>query len=218
MRSLPVRVILDADFSFSVLLIYPAIPFWPAEFLLKDQLLSILDFPCMLLLASPLLLLILFLSVKSWLVFSMCLGVFLLGFFSVWDSLCLLDLIDYFLFHVGKIFKYNLLKNFLIPFFSSSSGTPVIRILVHLILSQRSLRLSSVFTLFTLFCSSEVISTILSSSLLIHPSTSNILLLIPSRVFLISVIVLFVSLYLLFNFSRYLLINYFTFSICSQGF
>ena len=44
----------------------------------------------------------------------MCLGVFLLGFFSVWDSLCLLDLIDYFLFHVGEIFNYNLFKKFLI--------------------------------------------------------------------------------------------------------
>ena len=55
--------------------------------------------------------------------------------------------------------------------------------LVHLILTQRSLKLSSVlFILFTLFCSSEVISTILSSSSLIHYSTSDILLLIPSSV------------------------------------
>ena len=105
-----------------------------------------------------------------------------------------LGLIGYFLFHVGKIFNYNLLKNFLIPFFFSSSGTPIIRMLVHLIWSQRSLRLSSaLFILFTLLCSSEVISTILSSSSLIHSSASDILLLIPSRVFLISVIVLFVS-------------------------
>ena len=44
----------------SVLQIYLAIPFWPAEFLLKDQLLSIWGFPCMLLVASPLLLLIFF--------------------------------------------------------------------------------------------------------------------------------------------------------------
>ena len=34
----------------------------------------------------------------------------------VWDSLCLLDLINYFLSHVGEIFNYNLFKNFLIPF------------------------------------------------------------------------------------------------------
>ena len=115
------------------------------------------------------------------------------------DSLHLLDLIDYFLFHVGKIFNYNLLINVLITFFSSPSGTPIIRMLVHLILSQMSQRLSSVlFILFTLFCSSKVISTILSSSSLIHSSASDILLVIPSRVFLISVIVLFVCLF--FNF------------------
>ena len=72
--------------------------------------------------------------------------------------------------------------------------------LVHLTLSQRLLRLSSVlFILFTLFCYSEVISTILSSSSLIHSSASDILLLIPSAVFLISVIVLFVSVCLFFN-------------------
>jgi len=134
--------------------------------------------------------------------------------------LCLLDLIDYFLFHVGEIFNYNLFKIFLVPFlFSSSSGTPIIQMLVHLIWSQRSLRLSSaLFILFTLFCSSEVISTILSSSSLIRSSASNILLLIPSRVFLISVIVLFVYVCLFFNSSRFLLIDYCIFSILFSRF
>ena len=115
--------------------------------------------------------------------------------YPIWDSLCPLDLIDYFLFHVGEIFTIISSKIFTdLFFFSSSSGTPIIQILVHLIWSQRSLGLPSVlFTLFTLFCSSEVISTILSSSSLIHSSASDSLLLIPSRVFLISVIVLFVS-------------------------
>ena len=63
-------------------------------------------------------------------------------------------------------------KMFSVPFFfSSSSGTPITQILVCLILSQRSLRLSSVlFTPFPLFCSSAVISTTLSSSSLIHSS------------------------------------------------
>ena len=32
------------------------------------------------------------------------------------DFLCLLDLIDYFLFYIGKILNFNLFKNFLIPF------------------------------------------------------------------------------------------------------
>ena len=54
--------------------------------------------------------------------------------------------------------------------------------LVHLMLFQRSLRLSStLFILFTLFCSSEVISTILSSSSLIRSSVSDILPLILSN-------------------------------------
>ena len=92
--------------------------------------------------------------------------------YPVWDSLCLLDLTDYFLFHVGKFSTIISSKIFSYPFFfSSSSGTPIIRMLVLLILSQKSLRLSSVlFILFTLFSSSEVISTILSSSSLIHSS------------------------------------------------
>ena len=36
--------------------------------------------------------------------------------YPVWNSLCLLDLIDYLLFHVGEIFNHNLFKSFLIPF------------------------------------------------------------------------------------------------------
>ena len=46
---------------------------------------------------------------------SMSLAVFLLGFI-LYGTLHLLNLIDYFLFHVGEIFNYNLFKNFLIPF------------------------------------------------------------------------------------------------------
>ena len=73
----------------------------------------------------------------------------------------------------SKIFSY--------PFsFSSSSGTPIIQKLLHLILSQWSLRISSFFAF---FCSSEVIPTILSSSSLIRSSASDILLLIPSSDF-----------------------------------
>ena len=91
--------------------------------------------------------------------------------------------------------------------------------LVHLIWSQRSLRLPSVlFILFTLFCSTEVISTILYTCSLIRFTTSDILLLIPSWVCLISVIVLFVSVCLLFNYSRSLLIDSFIFSILFSGF
>ena len=122
--------------------------------------------------------------------------------YPVWDSWTSLIIISFSM--LGKFSTTISSKTFsYLFFFSSSSGTPIIQMLVHLILSQRSLRLSSVlFILFTLFCSSEVISTILSSSSLIHSSASDILLLIPSRVFLISVIVLFVSVCLFFNSSR----------------
>ena len=66
--------------------------------------------------------------------------------------------------------------------------------LLCLMLSQRSLKLSSfLFILFSLFRSAAVISTHLSSSSLIRSSASFILLLIPSSVFFISVIVLFNS-------------------------
>ncbi|XP_004273873.2 intraflagellar transport protein 25 homolog isoform X2 [Orcinus orca] len=91
-------------------------------------------------------------------------------------------------------------------FFSSSSGIPIFRMFVNLMLSQRSLRLSSIlFILFSFLCSLAVISTILSSSSLICSSASFILLLIPSRVFLISVIVFFITVCLLFTSSRSLL-------------
>ena len=127
--------------------------------------------------------------------------------YPVWDSLCFLDLINYFLSHIREVFNYNLFKYFLRAyFFSSSSGTPIIRMLVHLMLSQRSLRVSSIiFILFSLFCSAVVISTILSYTSLIHSSASVILLLIPSREFLISFIVLFIIVCLLFSSSRSLL-------------
>jgi len=110
--------------------------------------------------------------------------------YPVWDSLHLLDLIDYFLFHVGEIFNYNLFKNFLIPFlflffwdpYNSHFG-------VFDIVPEVSETVISSFHSFYFIRSSEVISTILSSSSLICSSASDILLLIPSRVFLISVIV-----------------------------
>ena len=110
--------------------------------------------------------------------------------YPVWDSLSLLDLTDISFSMLGRfstiIFSEFFSYNF---FLSSSSGTRMIQMLVCLIWSQRSLRLfSALFILFTLF-SSEVISTILSSRSLMHSSASDILLLIPSRVFVISVIV-----------------------------
>ena len=47
-----------------------------------------------------------------------------------------------FLSHVREVFNYNLCNIFSDPFLFSSSGTSIIRMLVHLVLSQMSLRLS----------------------------------------------------------------------------
>ena len=109
-------------------------------------------------------------------------------------------LINYFLFHIGEIFNYNLFKKFLIPFLFLFFWDPYNSNIVALdIVSEVSETILSSFHSFTLFCSSELISTILSSSSLIRSSASAILLLIPSRVFLTSVIVLFVFAYVFFN-------------------
>ena len=91
--------------------------------------------------------------------------------------------------------------------------------LLCMILSQKSLRLSSVlFILYILFCSLEFISNMLPSSSLIHSSVADILLLIPSRVFLISVIVLFITICLFFYSFRSLLIDFCIFSILLSRF
>ena len=136
----------------------------------------------------------------------MCLACFSLDL-SLWDSLYFLDLIDYFLSHVRKVFDYNLFKCFLRLFlflfffwdpYNSNVG-------VFNIMSEVSENVLNSFHSFSLFCSEVVISTILSSRSLIHSSSSVILLLITSRVFLISFIVLFIIVCLLFSSSMSLL-------------
>ena len=114
--------------------------------------------------------------------------------YPVWDFLVFLDLGDYFLPHFREVFNYYLLKYFLMAFLlSSSCGTPMIRILRLLTLSQKSLRLSSfLLIIFSFFLSASFIYTILSSTSLILSSASIILLFVPSRVFFISFIALFI--------------------------
>ena len=137
MRSLPGTVILGVDFSLSVLKIYPVIPFWPAEFLLKDQLVKCMGFPlyvtcCFSLVAFN----ILSLSLVFVSLISMCLGIFLLGFI-LYRTLCASWTwltISFSIF--GKFSTIISSKIFSYPFFfSSSSGTPIIQILVLLMLS-----------------------------------------------------------------------------------
>ena len=85
---------------------------------------------------------------------SICLGMFLFGFI-LYGTLCASWTISFPM--LGKFSTIISSKIFSYPFFfSSSSGTPIIQMLVPLILSQRSLRLASVLVILcTLFCSSE---------------------------------------------------------------
>ena len=102
--------------------------------------------------------------------------------YLVWDSLGFLDLGNYFLPLLGK-FSTIISSIFSWFFFLSSSGTPMIRMLVRLISSWRSLRLSS-FLLFRFyfFLSDSFISNILSSTSLILSSASLILLFVASTI------------------------------------
>ena len=117
--------------------------------------------------------------------------------------MCLLDLVDYFLSHaLGKFSAINSSNIFSGLLFLSSSGTPIMWMLVHLMLSQRSIRLSSLKKIFfSIFYSVAVVSTFLSSRSLTCFSTSVILLLILSSALFISVYLFFSSCRSLVNIS-----------------
>ena len=106
---------------------------------------------------------------------NMCLGMFLLGFI-LYGTLCTSWTWLTISFPMSVKFSTIISSNiFSDPFFfSSSSGMPILWMLLHLMVSQRSLRLSSIlFILFSLFCSVVVISTILSSRSLIRVADSH---------------------------------------------
>ena len=82
-----------------------------------------------------------------------------------WDSLCFLDLVDYFLSHVQEVFSYYLFKYFLKSYLSCPSGAPIMWMLVCLMFSQRSPEQSFFFILFffPIFSFAVVISAMLFS-------------------------------------------------------
>ena len=192
MRSLPGTVIQFVGHSLSLLEVCPTILFWPGGFLLIDQLLSLWESLCVLFVVSPF---SAFNSCSLCLIFvnliNMCLGEFCLGFIlfgTLWVSWTWVA-ISFPIF--GKFSTIISSSNFSWPFFlSSSSGTPMIQMLGHFTLSQRSLRLSS----FLLILFSSLLHLFPPFYLLPHLSylVSVILLLVSSRVILISFIALFI--------------------------
>ena len=120
---------------------------------------------------------------------------------------------------LGKFSTIVFSNSFSDPFsFFSSFGIPIIQILMCLVLSQRSLiQFSFLCILFSLFCSMTVISTILSSNSLFHSFLClTYQLLIPSIIFFISVIVLFITVFLFFSYSRSLLNISYIYTICAS--
>ena len=121
---------------------------------------------------------------------TMCIGMFLLGFIlprtvcASWTWVAIS-------FHMlGKFSTIIFSYIFSGPFSLSSSGTPIMWMFLCLMLSQRSLMLSSfLFILFSLFDSTAENCTILSSRSLTRSSASVILLWIPSSVFFNSFII-----------------------------
>ena len=154
---------------------YPSTPLWPAEFPLKNQLITLWEFPCMLFVAFLLLLSVFFsLYVVLVSLINRCLGVFLLGFI-LYGTLSFLDLGDIFLSHIREVFDYSLFKYFLRLFlflFNVGAFNVVPEVCENILISLHSL-----------LCSMAVIAAILSFSSLICSSASFILLLVPSSVF-----------------------------------
>ena len=97
---------------------------------------------------------------------TICLGVVLHGL-TLFETLCFLCLYVCFLSQLRKVFSYESSNMFSVSFaLSSPFGTPVMKMLVCSMSSQRSVKLPFLFILF--FCSVFMISITLSFSSVIH--------------------------------------------------
>ena len=158
----------------------------------------------MLFVAFPLLLLIFAVCVWASFVWFICVLGVLPWVYSVGDSLVFLDSGAYFLPHNRGVFSYYLFEYFLTPFlFVFFWNTYDLSVETFNIVPEVSDVVLISFISF--FLSAPVIFTILFSASFILSSVSVILLLILSRVLLISVIALFIIDWLFFISSRSLL-------------
>ena len=125
--------------------------------------------------------------------------------YPVWDSLHFLNLFDYFLSCIREVFNYNLLQYFLSPFLSPFFFWDSINSNVRTFNVVPEVSESVLNSFHSLFCSAVVISTIYLPSQLFVLLPVLFMLLIPSIEFLISFIVLFIIVCLLFSSSMSLL-------------
>ena len=126
-------IVLVVGFSFSLPVIYHAIPFWLVEFQLRNQLIMLWEFSYML---------FVFFSLVAFNI--LCLFLIFISASRTWMNISFPML--------GEFLAIMSSNIFLGPFsLSSPSGTPLMQILVHLMLPQKSLRLPSIFSLFFLY-------------------------------------------------------------------
>jgi len=141
----------------------------------------------MLFVPFPLLILIFYLSLIFLCLIAVCLGVFLLGFIRPGTLSASRTWLAFSFPTFGKFWAIISSNIFSGPLsLSSPSGTPIMWMFVHLMLSQRS-QTSFFKILFSILCSVAVISTTLSSRSFICLSVLVILILISPNVLFISV-------------------------------
>ena len=124
----------------------------------------------------------------------MCLGVFHLRFILFGTLWVFLDLGGYFIPHFREVFDNYLLKHFIMPFLLVCFfwDTYDLNVGAFNFVPEVSEVFLISFNSFSFFLYASFISTILSSISVILFSASVIRLFLPSRVFLISVIALFI--------------------------
>ena len=122
---------------------------------------------------------------------NMCLGAVSPWVYPVCDSLGFLDLGGYFFPHFREVFNYYLLKYFLMPFLFVFFFWDSYDLNVGAFNFVPEVSEVVLISFNSFFLSASFISNILSSTSLILSSSFVILLLVPSRVLLISVIALF---------------------------
>ena len=148
MRTLLSRVFLVVGSSLSSLSIYYATPFWPVEFLLRNQLITLWELPCILFITFN----IFSLSLIFVSLIAVCLSMFHLGFILPGTLCASWTWVTVSFPMLGKFSAIISSNVFSGPFsLSSPSGNPLMRMLVCSVLSQRFLRLSSFFYSFFLY-------------------------------------------------------------------
>ena len=137
MRASLGRVFLVVGSSLLSLVICHAPPFWPAEFLLINQLIILWEFLCMLFVAFNI----------CFLVFNFCqFEYYFSQHVSLHGPLCNVWIwVPISFFVLGKFSAIISSNIFLSSFSLSSAGTPIMQMLVCFMLSQRILSLSSFF-------------------------------------------------------------------------